>query len=154
MWTADGVLLITRILKCPCGRHNQLRTSLSLWNPLTLHLEVLPENLSLWLYAWAYYCVVTYNACVFILFSLLSLSLFFPAFLLLCRLGGSLSRVLDEDFYKQPFSELIGYVYVAPTNILLFILFAYVFSIVTTSKHLTFHIIFISSVFSALVFYI
>ncbi|XP_069023797.1 clathrin light chain A-like isoform X1 [Embiotoca jacksoni] len=27
-----------------------------------------------------------------------------------CRLGGCLSRVLDEDFYKQPFSELIGYV--------------------------------------------
>lgn len=53
------------------------------------------------------------------LFSLLPLSLFSPAFLLLCRLGGYLSRVLDEDFYKQPFSELIGYVYVAPTNILL-----------------------------------
>nr|XP_020474084.1 clathrin light chain A isoform X3 [Monopterus albus] len=31
------------------------------------------------------------------------------------------NRVLDEDFYKQPFSELIGYVYVAPTNMLLFI---------------------------------
>uniref|UniRef100_A0A3Q2ZB63 Clathrin light chain n=1 Tax=Hippocampus comes TaxID=109280 RepID=A0A3Q2ZB63_HIPCM len=28
------------------------------------------------------------------------------------------NRVLDEDFYKQPFSELIGYVYVASTNIL------------------------------------
>lgn len=50
------------------------------------------------------------------LFSLLSL--FFPALSLLCPWGGCLSRVLDEDFYKQPFSELIGYVYVAPTNIL------------------------------------
>lgn len=49
---------------------------------------------------------------------LLLLSLFFPASLLLCPWGGCLSRVLDEDFYKQPFSELIGYVYVAPTNIL------------------------------------
>ena len=49
---------------------------------------------------------------------LLLLSLFFPAFSLLCPWGGCLSRVLDEDFYKQPFSELIGYVYVAPTNIL------------------------------------
>lgn len=49
---------------------------------------------------------------------LLLLSSFFPAFSLLCPWDGCLSRVLDEDFYKQPFSELIGYVYVAPTNIL------------------------------------
>lgn len=44
------------------------------------------------------------------------LSSFLP-FSLLCPWDGCLSRVLDEDFYKQPFSELIGYVYVAPTNI-------------------------------------
>lgn len=68
--------------------------------------------------AWACNCVRTYYAGVSVLFYLLlSLSLFSPAFSLLCRLGGCLSRVLDEDFYKQPFSELIGYVYVAPTNI-------------------------------------
>lgn len=63
--------------------------------------------------------MVTYNAGVFIPFSFLPLSPFF-AFLLLCRFDGHLSRVLDEDFYKQPFSELIGYVYVAPTNTSLF----------------------------------
>lgn len=82
----------------------------------------------------AYNCVVTYNACVSILFSLLSLSLFSPAFLLLCRWGGCVSRVLDEDFYKQPFSELIGYVYVAPTNILPSHTFAFFSPIVINSS--------------------
>lgn len=71
------------------------------------------------------------------LFSLLPLSLFSPAFLLLCRLGGYLSRVLDEDFYKQPFSELIGYVYVAPTNILL-LLFICFFPPLSTAIDITY----------------
>lgn len=51
-----------------------------------------------------------------------------------------MSRVLDEDFYKQPFSELIGYVYVAPTNILL--PHCFVFSIVVTSQNPTIGIFF------------
>lgn len=68
----------------------------------------------------------------------LSLSPLSPAFALLCRWGRRLSRVLDEDFYKQPFSELIGYVYVAPTNILpLHPPFALVFPIVIVPHHPT-----------------
>lgn len=65
------------------------------------------------MYPCAFDCVIIYNTCLSILLSFLLLSLLSPAVL-----GGCLSRVLDEDFYKQPFSELIGYVYVAPTNIL------------------------------------
>lgn len=73
---------------------------------------------------------------------LLLLSLFFPAFSLLCPWGGCLSRVLDEDFYKQPFSELIGYVYVAPTNILPLRLLLFLFSPLSSiRKHSVFDIV-------------
>lgn len=46
--------------------------------------------------------------------------------LLACLLDLLLSRVADEAFYKQPFADVIGYVYVAklipfPFFILLFI---------------------------------
>ncbi len=81
---------------------------------------------ALWLHGLACDCVVTDDV-VFPPSSPFHRCLFSPAFSLLCRLGGCLSRVLDEDFYKQPFSELIGYVYVAPTNILPFHLISFWF---------------------------
>jgi len=49
-------------------------------------------------------------------FSFLPLSLFSPASLL----SSGTPRVLDEDFYKQPFADLIGYVYVAKLTSFLF----------------------------------
>lgn len=51
-----------------------------------------------------------------LLFTALSLFSRFAALLW----NASWSRVLDEDFYKQPFSELIGYVYVAKLTSFLF----------------------------------
>lgn len=49
--------------------------------------------------------------CGFEIFLLLNvLSFFLPACL---PFGSLLSRVADEAFYKQPFADVIGYVYVA-----------------------------------------
>lgn len=70
------------------------------------------------LYIW----VLTDDNVCFFFYPLLPVTVFFSrlsCLLAALSLGGCLSRVLDEDFYKQPFSDLIGYVYVAPTNILL-----------------------------------
>lgn len=45
--------------------------------------------------------------------------------LLACLLDLLLSRVADEAFYKQPFADVIGYVYVAKLIPFLLILFTF-----------------------------
>lgn len=60
--------------------------------------------------------IVDFRCFCFSMFSLFSC-------LLACLLDFLLSRVADEAFYKQPFADVIGYVYVAKLIPFLLILF-------------------------------
>lgn len=83
----------------PAG--NSACWSLQRWNPCWVRIEP-REQLSQRSCA----SIVDLRCFCFSMFSLFSC-------LLACLLDLLLSRVADEAFYKQPFADVIGYVYVA-----------------------------------------